>query len=257
MISLLLLLTCFNASPALSAGEQVDYSAASGAVKPFLSKSYTLFKQGHPLFQLGGFWGTAGDRQHLNIHGLVGNTYTVNNQTTSNALVGVGYFLEGQAIRFMRLSYGLNWFYLPKTSYYGTVTQENLFTNLSYRYEITHYPLYATVKSTSAISESSKYALAVNVGIGPNFMKTAHYREKLINSNSVPNTPFPGKATTTFSATVGGGIKRNNVFGGAPLECGYRFFYLGQGNFGRNSNQLNTFTTGSAYANAILCSISI
>ena len=210
------------------------------------------------MLQFGGYWGIAGDTQHINIQGLVGNTYTANNQTDSNGLVGVGYYLDGQTVRFMQLSYGLNWFYLARTNYSGTVTQENLFTNLSYRYDVTHYPLYAIAKSTMAItSQLPQYRLIVDVGIGPNFMKTGRYQETPINSNSVPNTPFSGKTTTTFSATVGIGIKRNNVFGRAPLECGYRFFYLGQGDFGSNSNQLNTFTTGPVYANALLCSITI
>ena len=210
------------------------------------------------MLQLGGYWGIAGDTQHINIEGLVGNTYKANNQTDGNGLVGVGYFLDWRTVRFMQLSYGLNWFYLPKTRYSGTVTQENLFTNLSYQYDITNYPLYVIAKSAMAItSQLPQYRLVVDVGIGPNFMKTSGYQEAAINNDSVPNTSFPGKTTSTFSATVGVGIKRNNVFSHAPLECGYRFFYLGQGNFGTNSNQLNTFTTGPAYANALLCSITI
>lgn len=56
-----------------------------------------------------------------------------------------------------------------------------------------------------------------------------------------------------FSATVGFGVKMNYVFGPAPLECGYRFFYLGQGKLEASSNQaLNTLNTGSVYANALL-----
>ena len=53
-------------------------------------------------------------------------------------------------------------------------------------------------------------------------------------------------------------IKLNHIFGEAPLECGYRFFYLGQGDFNVLTNQvLTTLNTGTAYANAVICSITV
>ena len=69
---------------------------------------------------------------------------------------------------------------------------------------------------------------------------------------------YSGRTTAAFSAMAGVGIQMNNVFGHAPLECGYRFFYLGQGNFNKLSNQLiNTLSTGNSYANALLCTLTI
>ena len=62
--------------------------------------------------------------------------------------------------------------------------------------------------------------------------------------------------TTAFSATAGIGIKLNNVIKTIPLECGYRFFYLGKGHLNTLSDQvLNTLKTGDDYANAIICAV--
>src|SRR3990167_8574718 len=232
----ILLLTGLSSSIAFSASQPasqpvsqpINFKSILNSTTHYLSTLPASLKKGHPILQLGGYWGIAGDTQHINIQGLVGNTYTANHQTDGNILVGAGYFLDGQVVRSAQLSYGLNWFYLGRANYSGTVTQEDLFTNLSYQYDITHYPLYAIVKSTMAMtSKLPQYKITVDVGIGPNFIKTGSYQETPINNNSIPNTPFPGKTTTTFSTTVGVGIKRNNVFGRVPLECGYRFFYLG------------------------------
>ncbi|MDI1352411.1 MAG: hypothetical protein PSV35_06525, partial [bacterium] len=64
--------------------------------------------------------------------------------------------------------------------------------------------------------------------------------------------------TVTFSATAGIGLRLNNLLGETPGECGYRFFYLGQGYFGRATTQtITSLHTGTAYANALVCSISI
>src|SRR3990167_10539823 len=127
----------FNSLLSQPASQPVNSNPFLHASSQFLSSLPSKLKQGHPMLQLGGYWGIAGDTQHINIEGLVGNTYKANNQTDGNGLVGVGYFLDWRTVRFMQLSYGLNWFYLPKTRYSGTVTQENLFTNLSYQYDIT------------------------------------------------------------------------------------------------------------------------
>ncbi len=69
---------------------------------------------------------------------------------------------------------------------------------------------------------------------------------------------FTGRTTTTFSATVGASLRLKQVFGELPLECGYRFFYLGKGKFNVSSNQvLNSLETGDGYANAIICAVNV
>ena len=214
--------------------------------------------QGHPVLQLGGFWSHQGTEQHININSLIGDQFTVSRNDDSNGLVGVGYFIDGQDKDLFKMSYGVNAFYLAKTGVAGYVIQENLFTNLSYGYKVTHYPVLAVAKSTIN-TKSPKYSWTVDAGIGPNFMSTGEFQEhSLDNGVTVPDNIFSGRTVTTFSAMGGIGFKANNFFGPAPLECGYKFFYLGQGYFSKQSNQvLNSLNTGTTYANALMCSITV
>ena len=139
----------------------------------------------------------------------------------------------------------------------GYVIQELQFTNLAYDYSITNFPVFAAAKAMFN-NHSNQYALTVDAGIGPNFMSTARFHERSISgSNAIPDNAFSGHASTAFSAMVGAGIQLKNIFNNStPLECGYRFFYLGSGELSRNSDQLlNTLKTGQGHANALLCSV--
>lgn len=224
----------------------------------FLSNLPNAFKSGHVVFQAGGYWSTQGKKQHINIQGLIGDEFTVTDNHSSNGLVGLGYFLDGQEKELFKITYGINSFYLAKASVSGGVIQENLFENLSYHYNVTHYPVYAVAKSIIQ-TKFQKYAFTVDVGVGPNFIMTSGFKENSLDGGiTIPDDAFSGRTSTTFSATAGVGIKLNQVFGKAPLECGYRFFYLGKGNFNKNTNQLlNTLSTGNNYANALICSITV
>lgn len=223
----------------------------------FLSNFPSSLKQGHAIIQLGGYWSNQGQTQHINIQDVIGDEFTVNSHNGSNGSVGLGYFLDGQDNRFFKMSYGINAFYLPKTSVTGNVIQENLFTNLSYQYNLTHYPIYAIAKSTIN-TKFPQYALTIDAGIGPNFMRADGFQEHSLDGITIPDNIFSSHTSTTFSATAGFGVKINHVFGSAPLECGYRFFYLGQGTFNKTTRQvLNALNTGSNYASAILCSITV
>ncbi|CDZ77340.1 hypothetical protein BN59_01623 [Legionella massiliensis] len=223
----------------------------------FLSSLPSSLKQGHVIIQFGGYWSSQGQAQHINIQDLVGDEFTLTKHKRSNGLVGLGYFLDGQETSFFRMSYGINAFYLAKTGVVGDVIQENLFTNLSYHYNLRHYPVYAIAKSTIK-TKFPKYALTLDAGIGPNFIKADGFKEHSLDGITIPDNIFSSHSSTTFSATAGFGVRINQVFGQAPLECGYRFFYLGQGSFNKANNQvLNRLKTGSNYANAIICSMII
>jgi len=231
----------------------------SDANAPLKSTSRFInnLKHGHALLQLGGYWGAQGKTQHINIDGLIGDDFTVSESNKSNGLVGLGYFIDGPVKPKFNLSYGVNFFYLPKTSVAGSVVQEGLFTNLSYRYNVTHYPLLAMVKSTVDL-HSTRYALTVDAGIGPNFMNTSNFQEHSLDNITQPDSIFSGRTMTTFSATAGVGMTFRPMFGDAPVECGYRFFYLGQGHFNVLTHQVTTtLKTGNAYANAMVCSMTI
>ena len=212
---------------------------------------------GHGVIQLGGYWSIQGKPQQININGLIGDYFTVTDKHDSNGLVGLGYFIDGQDKDWFKMKYGVNAFYLAKTGVNGNVVQEGLFTNLAYAYDVTHYPLYFVAKSTFK-TKSPNHHITLDAGIGPNFIKTSNFHESSLDSVTIPDRIFSGKSTTTFTATAGIGIEFNAFFGKAPLECGYRFYYLGQGNFNTLSNQvLNNLNTGNNYANAVMCSITV
>ena len=242
-----------------SLSSSIVFSGTEGTeIKPkFLSHLPSLLKDGHGIIQLGGYWSYQGQAQHININTLIGDTFTVTRHSDSNGLVGAGYFVDGKHYKLFNMTYGVNAFYLPKTAVKGQVIQENLFTNLSYDYTMSHFPVYAIAKSII----ETKYpntALTIDAGIGPNFMKTAHFSEQSLDGITLPDHIFAGKSNTTFSATAGVAVRLDKILGTAPFECGYRFFYLGDGQFNKLSNQVNnTLKTGSSYANAAVCSIII
>lgn len=212
---------------------------------------------GHVTTQLGYYWSSQGEAQNINIADLIGDRFTVTDGNDSSGLFGVGYYIDGQKKGPFNMSYGLNFFYLAPTGVTGNVIQEQLFTNLSYSYRVTHYPLYVMAKSTFD-TNSPKYGITLDAGIGPNFISTSNFQEHSLDAITLPDHIFSGKNTTTFSATAGIGLKINQFFGQAPLECGYRFFYLGEGSFNKLSNQvLNTLGTGSNFGNAVTCAVTI
>jgi hypothetical protein len=213
--------------------------------------------KGHAVLQLGGYWSAAGASQHINIQGLIGDDFTVVQSGGSNGLVGVGYFLKAPYGEAYQLRYGVNAFYLPSTSVTGHVVQESLYTNLSYRYNLTHYPIYA-MGQAEVKTKWPGHDVVLDVGIGPNFMQLQQFKESPLALNTLPDMMFYGHGATVFSATVGASIKLNQLIGQLPLACGYRFFYLGQANFSTASSQvLDRLSTGGVYANALMCTVSI
>jgi hypothetical protein len=217
----------------------------------------SLLKTGHATLQLGGYWSYQGKAQHINIEGLIGDTFTVTHHTGSNGLVGFGYFMDGFKRDAVQMLWGVNAFYLAKTSVTGEVVQENLFTNLAYNYSLQHFPVYVMAKGLIN-TRIPNHTLVVDAGIGPNFMKTNNFSERSLDAITLPDHIFSGQSNTTFSTTASVALRATHVIGIAPIEIGYRFFYLGEGKFNKLSNQVvNTLKTGNAYGNALFCSITI
>lgn len=205
----------------------------------------------------GGFFvASQGRAQDVEIEGLIGNHMVTDNSKISG-LAGIGlYYNRAPQTRF-QLSYGVNAFYLGQTSVKGDIVQDHLFTNLAYKYDIQNVPVYAAAKAL-IYTNNPTYNVTLDAGIGPNFLWTSGYRETPLNSYTLPDNAFRGASTTTFSATAGIGVRFNNLLGQMPVECGYRFFYLGQGNLAKNNDQLiNTLNTGDTYANALVCSVTV
>ena len=208
--------------------------------------------------QLGFFASNPGEAQYINIQGLVGDQYTITRNRRDNIAIGTGLFIPGTDKDRFKLSYGINAFYLATTAVYGNIIQENLFSNLSYQYHLQHVPLYVAAKG-KIDTNSDKYTLMLDAGLGPNFMFISDYKVNALNDFTVAEKIFSSAANqVVFSATAGIGLRLNNLLGQHPLECGYRFFYLGQGELSTTSNQvLNKLSTGQNYANALICSITL
>lgn len=100
--------------------------------------------------------------------------------------------------------------------------------------------------------------LSIAAGIGPDFIKTSHYEEKALINSILPNNGFSGKTHTAFTTMVGFDVNRKNSLGTAPLSCGYRFFYLGQGEFSKQSSQIiNQLKSSNEFANAVMCGLTL
>ncbi len=214
-------------------------------------------RHGSVPIQLGGFLSSQGKAQDININTLVGNQYTVSNHNQTNGLFGIGYFVNGLDKDRFQLSYGINGFYLGATPVSGSIIQEHFLTNLAYHYKIQNTPVYLAAKA-KVKTNNEKYNVTFDAGIGPNFMRTSHYNETPLESMTLPDNAFVAHNNVAFTATAGIGLRFNDIFGKAPFECGYRFFYLGQGQLQMNNDQLlNTIKTGNTFANAILCSVTV
>lgn len=208
-------------------------------------------------FSAGYFKANQGKTQHINIQGLVGNTYTTDRSNDGNYLLGLGYLINGGDYNYINMSYGLKAFYLAKTDVSGVIFQEDFFDNLSYKYSITQVPVYAMARAMTN-PFNSRYALTLDGGIGLNVLHTSNYKEySLDNGITLLDHAFYGKTKTVFSATGGIGVRINNVIDSLALELGYRFFYLGQGYLNQRTSQiLDHLKTGNSYANAIVVTAS-
>jgi hypothetical protein len=209
--------------------------------------------------QLGWFDASQGHSEDIKIEGLIGdNFYSVGPSSSSSGMVGLGYYLEGPDVSRFSMAYGINALYLAKTTVSGTVVQEQLFENLAYHYSLTNWPVYFAAKATDKHRFNDKINVVLESGIGLNLIQSSAFYESPLDESTIPDTIFAGQTTAAFSAMVGVGLKFNNVFGQAPLECGYRFMYLGQSHLKSLSDQvLNPLSTGQSYANALICSITV
>ena len=235
-----------------SKSDKIDAPASN---KPAQSKRQALdfLKNGDFTLQTGFVSVRQGANQLVPIKGLIGDQFSVTQNTDQNALLGLGYYLTGSSSPTFRIQYGLDAFYLFPTEVSGNVIQENLFANLSYQYKVTNIPVYAAAKAVLG-AENKKFQFVVDAGIGPNFMITSGFGEQPLNDYSLPDTIFGGASSTSFSASLGLGLRVNHLLP-QPIECGYRFFYLGNGVLNSvNSQVLDNLDNGSSYAQSLVCS---
>ncbi len=132
-----------------------------------------------------------------------------------------------------------------------------MYNNLSYTYLTYNIPIYALAKTTFEFSKLPT-PIFFDVGVGPNLLLISKYSEQIINPDSLPDDAFSSSTNVSFSVTAGVGVHMDKIISNHPLECGYRFFYLGSGQLALNNNQyLNKLGTGQIFSNSILCSIKI
>lgn len=223
---------------------------------PAFSAETKAPSRGHLVFAVGAFQANQGEAQHLNIQGLIGNDMSVSKKHDEKGLLGLGYFFDIRKSETMDLSSGIHAFYLAKTSVTGLVTQENSFTNLSYKYNLTHIPIYAMIKAHFHLN--SRYSLATDLGAGPNFMRANGYKEYSLDGVTLPDDTFTNNNKTTLSATAGLGLRVDHLLGTHAMEFGYRFFYLGQSEFHtRNSVVMDRLKTGHTVAHSLILSLDL
>ncbi|WP_259331329.1 hypothetical protein [Legionella bozemanae] len=215
-----------------------------------------VHRNGYALIQAGGHWLHQGQAQHININGLIGDDFTVTNHTDENYLVGLAYFVDGHHTKLFDMSYGLNAYYLAKTSVDGYVIQEGLFQNLSYHYNLEQFPIYVMARA-ALNTKNPDYGFIIDVGAGPNVINAHNFKENSLDGQTLPDMIYSRDNAAQFSATAGIHVKLNRVIrSGVPLECGYRFFYLGKGHFSSINDQvIDPLSTGNMYANALICGL--
>jgi len=232
-------------------------SAVCAAIFSSATATYSYQLPVHFFIEGGGYGSHQGKAQNVAITGLIGDHFSVTDQNDTNTIFGVGVLVDGWKRDRYGIDYGINVFYLAKTRVTGTITQEFLFTNLAYQYYVSHLPVYAFAKGY-VNTNYNNLAVTVDAGIGPNFMYTTQYADSPLNANTLPDNAYVGNVTTTvFSAMAGIGLKLN-VMGQVPVELGYRYFFLGEGQLKPRTTQiLNNLKTGNASAQALVLTVSI
>lgn len=234
-LSLLVAMGCFVSHSSNAASFLQDMPSLKGISK---------------VFQAGGYYGEMGKAQHIGINGAVGNDFSVADKKTYNGVLGAGLYAHASD----SYQYGVNAFYLNNQTVDGLITQEGLFTNLGYHYHANHLPIYAMLRANRLFNS----ALNADIGVGPNVMFLGDVKERSLDGGvTIPDNAFRAHTNVTLSATAGIDMqvadKSNH-----PVHCGYRFFYLGEGRFAKSTNQLlNHLKTGTGYAHALMCGITV
>ncbi len=200
---------------------------------------------------LGGAHIEQGQEQLINISKTFGNVHTVSQQKDTVFLAGAGYFFDAFSRQTMDVSMGASVYYLNSATVNGLIYLERTFPNLSYQYKTTNVPLYANAKAVLT-DQSKRLSFVVDVGVGPNFIKTHDYRESSIDGGvTIPNQAFHGDTQVKFSAMAGIGLRLNQVWKNTALEVGYKYFYLNEGELNPRPQVLNHLKTGNADAHAL------
>ncbi len=100
--------------------------------------------------------------------------------------------------------------------------------------------------------------MTFDLGLGPNIVVTDKFSEISLSEDISPDYIFTGSTRVSIAAMVGIGIEWSNFLGSHPLECGYRFMYVGPATLNATTPYVvNELSTGNNYVNALMCTVSI
>lgn len=233
------------------------FAACAAFLLPLTTYASTLCPGQHLVLQAGGFSAHQGSSQYVGIQNLIGDYFYTTQQNDQNVLLGVGYYLDGGKHPQYNWQYGINGFFLAPTTVKGKLTQENLFTNLSYQYDITNIPVYLMGKVIYPLNQHA-VNLFVDGGVGANIIQTSGFSElSLDGGQTLPDHAFSGDTVIDASFTIGAGVQFAKLFNQLPVELMYRFFYLGQGSLEKAPQIKGNLNTGHSYAHALILSVAI
>jgi hypothetical protein len=215
------------------------------------TQSYALdLDRGKVALEAGIYRAKQGTAQSIRIDGLIGDRYTIEDGHQNSGLLGLGYFFCVSENVYL----GLNAYYLTKTTIKGTIIQEQMFENLSYRYDLMHFPIYASLKAHFPMSDD--YAINFDLGIGPNIIKLHNFHDESIDGGiTYPDDAFDNDTNVRASGMIGVGFEFSNLLYHQPVEIGYRFFYLGEGSFPGRTTHIQQLDTGSMYAHSLVLTV--
>lgn len=215
----------------------------------FISQVYAFdIQHGKIALEGGVYQARQGSSQNIRIDGLVGDRYTVDDSRQNAGLLGLGYYFPAADDS---LYLGINAYILSKTTVKGSIIQEQLFENLSYRYDLIHIPIYAALKGRYPFCDD--YAITANAGLGANIMKLHNYHDESIDGGvTLPDDAFKSETNVVFSGMIGVGFEFSDLFFHQPVEIGYQFFYLGEGHFPGRNDHIQNLDTGNIYAHSLI-----
>ncbi len=176
-------------------------------------------------------------------------------------LFGLGLFFDLPFDCRDTFSLGLDAFYFGQITVKGDILQQQTNDLFRYQYAVTNFPIFAATKATLRNDHElfNDMAITLDFGIGPNIQTTRYNQYPTDSLISIQPSLFFGKNDLSgigFAATAGVGLKLDDFLITVPLECGYRFFYLGQGKLSINSNaNVETNLAIPSLAQAVVCSI--
>jgi len=217
----------------------------------FMVSNASAWDRGYLSLEGGVYHGKIGEAQDVETAGLFIDRYDIDSTYHNAGLIGLGYFF---CLPQSPVYFGVNAYYLTRTTVKGTIFIDQIFPDLNYSYTIKQFPIYASVKATLPFNNGN--GINLMAGVGPNIIKIQNYNE-FVNEGGLtaPLDTYDSTTSVRLSAMAGIGITFSDFSNGLPIELGYRFFYLGDGALESNFDDVEDLNTGAMFAHALVVSI--